>query len=155
MAKSERHSEGFVSGGACRRQRVARLRLQGLLLAVAAVLFGRIFGLFELFLLGAILVTGLGMIAGSYGRDFMGTLMVSMLFMIPLMIPAFGALFPGTSPAWIKILPTYGLVEAVVRVTVDGDSWSQIAPALLMLAAWGFALFAAGAFILRRRVATL
>jgi len=106
-------------------------------------------------LLGAILVTGLGLIAGSYGRDFMGTLMVSMLFMIPLMIPAFGALFPGTSPAWIKIVPTYGLVEAVVRVTVDGDSWSQIAPALLMLAAWGVALFAAGAFILRRRVATL
>ena len=106
-------------------------------------------------LLGAILVTGLGMIAGSYGRDFMGTLMVSMLFMIPLMIPAFGALFPGTSPGWIKVLPTYGMVEAVVRVTVDGDGWSQIAPALLMLAAWGVALFATGAFILRRRVATL
>lgn len=106
-------------------------------------------------LMGAILVTGLGMLAGSYGRDFMGTLMVSMLFMIPLMIPAFGALFPGTSPTWIKILPTYGLVEAVVRVTVDGESWSQIAPALLMLAAWGVVLFATGAYVLRRRVATL
>ena len=51
-------------------------------------------------LLGAVLVTGFGMIAGSYGRDFMGTLLVSMLFMIPLMIPAFGALFPGSSPTW-------------------------------------------------------
>jgi hypothetical protein len=106
-------------------------------------------------LLGAILVTGFGMIAGSYGRDFMGTLMVAMLFMIPLMIPAFGALFPGSSPAWIKVLPTYGLVQAVVRVSVDGESWSQIGPALLMLAAWGLAAFAAGAFILKRRVAML
>lgn len=106
-------------------------------------------------LLGAILVTGFGMIAGSYGRDFIGTLMVAMLFMIPLMIPAFGALFPGSSPAWIKILPTYGMVEAVIGVTIDGDSWSQIAPALLMLAAWGVAAFAAGALILKRRVATL
>ncbi len=106
-------------------------------------------------LLGAILVTGFGMIAGSYGRDFMGTLMVAMLFMIPLMIPAFGALFPGSSPGWIKVLPTYGLVEAVVRVSVDGESWSQIGPALLMLAAWGLAAFAAGAFILKRRVAML
>jgi ABC-2 type transport system permease protein len=106
-------------------------------------------------LLGAVLVTGFGMIAGSYGRDFVGTLMVAMLFMIPLMIPAFGALFPGSSPAWIKVLPTYGLVEAVVRVSVDGESWSQIGPALLLLAAWGLAAFAAGAFILKRRVATL
>jgi ABC-2 type transport system permease protein len=106
-------------------------------------------------LLGAILVTGFDMIAGSYGRDFMGTLMVAMLFMIPLMIPAFGALFPGSSPAWIKVLPTYGLVEAVVRVSVDGESWSQIGPALLMLTAWGLAAFAAGAFILKRRVAML
>lgn len=106
-------------------------------------------------LLGAVLVTGFGMIAGSYGRDFIGTLMVAMLFMIPLMIPAFGALFPGSSPAWIRILPTYGMVEAVIGVTIDGDSWSQIAPALFMLAAWGIAAFAAGALILKRRVATL
>jgi len=106
-------------------------------------------------LLGAILVTGFGMIAGSYGRDFIGTLMVAMLFMIPLMIPAFGALFPGSSPTWIKILPTYGMVEAVIGVTIDGESWSQIAPALLLLAAWGVAAFAAGALILKRRVATL
>jgi len=106
-------------------------------------------------LLGSVLVTGFGMIAGSYGRDFMGTLMVAMLFMIPLMIPAFGALFPGSAPTWIQLLPTYGLVEAVVRVSVDGDSWRQIAPALLMLAGWGLAAFATGAFILRRRVAML
>lgn len=106
-------------------------------------------------LLGAILVTGFGMIAGSYGRDFMGTLLVSMLFMIPLMIPAFAALFPGSVPGWVKILPTYGLVEAMIRVTVDGYAWTQILPALLLLAAWGLGVFAAGALILRRRVATL
>ncbi|MEN8234688.1 MAG: ABC transporter permease [Actinomycetota bacterium] len=106
-------------------------------------------------LLGAVVVTGFGMIAGSYGRDFMGTLLVSMLFMIPLMIPAFGALFPGSAPGWVKVIPTYGLVEAIIRVTVDGDGWSQIAPVLLLLAAWGLAAFATGALILRRRVATL
>ncbi len=106
-------------------------------------------------LFGAVLVTGFGMIAGSYGKDFMGTLMVAMLFMIPLMIPAFGALFPGSSPAWVKIIPTYGLVDAMLQVTVDGAGWSQIAPTLLLLAAWGVAAFVAGAFILRRRVATL
>ena len=106
-------------------------------------------------LLGAVLVTGFGMIAGSYGRDFMGTLLVSMLFMIPLMIPAFAALFPGSVPGWVKILPTYGLVEAMIRVTADGYAMTQILPVLLLLAAWGLAAFAAGALILRRRVAML
>ncbi len=127
------------------------------------VLLGLLIGAFAvnapavlvILLFGAVLVTGFGMIAGSYGRDFMGTLLVAMLFMIPLMIPAFGALFPGSSPAWVKIIPTYGLVEAMLRVTVDGEGWSQIAPALLLLAAWGVAAFVAGAFILKRRVATL
>lgn len=106
-------------------------------------------------LLGAILVTGLGMLAGSYGRDFLGTLLVAMLFMIPMMIPAFAALFPGTAPTWIRILPTYGLVEAIIGVTANGDGWRQIAPVLLLLAAWGVALFGAGFLVLRRRVAML
>lgn len=127
------------------------------------VLLGLLIGAFAvnapavlvILLFGAVLVTGFGMIAGSYGKDFMGTLLVAMLFMIPLMIPAFGALFPGSSPAWVKIIPTYGLVEAMLRVTVDGEGWSQIAAALLLLAAWGVAAFVTGAFILRRRVATL
>jgi len=110
---------------------------------------------FVILLLGAVLVTGFGMIAGSYGRDFMGTLLVSMLFMIPLMIPAFGALFPGSSPLWVTALPTYGLVQALIRVTAEGETWSQIAPSLLLLAAWGVAAFVTGALILRRRVATL
>ena len=127
------------------------------------VLLGLLIGAFAvnapavlmILLLGAVLVTGFGMIAGSYGRDFMGTLLVSMLFMIPLMIPAFGALFPGSSPTWVMALPTYGLVQALIRVTADGETWSQIAPSLLLLAAWGVAAFVAGAFILRHRVATL
>jgi ABC-2 type transport system permease protein len=106
-------------------------------------------------LLGAVLVTGFGMIAGSFGKDFLETLFISMAFMIPLMVPAFGALFPGSAATWVRILPTYGLVEAVVGVTIDGDGWSQVAGSLAILALWGAGAFIAGAMILRRRVATL
>ncbi|MEN8239815.1 MAG: ABC transporter permease [Actinomycetota bacterium] len=106
-------------------------------------------------LLGAVLVTGFGMIAGAYGRDFIGTLLVAMLFMIPLMIPAFAALFPGSVAAWVKAIPTYGLVESMIRVTVDGSGLVEILPVVLLLAGWGLAAFAAGAMVLRRRVATL
>ena len=78
-----------------------------------------------------------------------------MLFMIPLMVPAFGALFPGSAALWVKALPTYGLVEAVIEVSVDGAGWGDVAPSLLILSIWGLASFVAGAAILRRRVATI
>ena len=75
--------------------------------------------------------------------------------MLPLMIPAFGALFPGTAATWIKALPTYGLVEAIVGVTTRSESWSDLGPMLVLLGAWGAGLFALGSAVLRRRVATL
>lgn len=106
-------------------------------------------------LLGAGLVTGFGMIAGAYGRDFISVLFISMALMIPLMIPAFAALYPGTAAGWVQALPSYGLVETIVRVTTEGAGWAVAAPTLLLLAAWCAAAFTAGALILRRKVATL
>jgi ABC-2 type transport system permease protein len=106
-------------------------------------------------LLGSILVTGFGLLAGAFGKDFLGTMVVAMLFMVPLMVPAFGALFPGSTAAWIKALPTYGLVDTVVGVTAYGESWGDVGTTLLVLAAWGAAAFVVGAAVLRRRVITL
>ena len=59
----------------------------------------------------------LGLIAGAAGKDFIETLFYGMAFMIPLMIPAIAVLFPGTAAVWVKILPSYGLVQAVVQAS--------------------------------------
>lgn len=106
-------------------------------------------------LLGAVMVTGVGLLAGASGRDFIGVMFLSLAIMIPLMIPAFGALFPGTAATWIRALPTYGLVQAIVGVTTRGESWSDLGGSFAMLAAWCLVLFALGTMVLRRRVATL
>ena len=79
-------------------------------------------------LLGSLLVTGLGLVAGSSGKDFMGILFWSMLFMVPLMVPAIAALFPGTAAGWVAILPSFGLIEAIVRTTAYGESLVDILP---------------------------
>lgn len=105
--------------------------------------------------LGAALVTGLGMIAGAFGRDFISVLFLSMTFMVPLMIPAFAVLFPGTAAGWVRVLPSYPLVDTIVRVTTAGAGWSDVGLSLLGLAAWCVALFALGVFVLRRRVVRL
>ena len=106
-------------------------------------------------LLGAALVTGIGMVAGSFGRDFMTVLFTSILIMIPLMIPAFSALFPGTASAWVQVLPTYGFVQTLVEVTTTGAGWADVSAELLLLAGWTLAAFVGGWVILGRRVATL
>ena len=106
-------------------------------------------------LLGAALVTGIGMVAGSFGRDFMSVLFTSILVMIPLMIPAFAALFPGAANAWVQVLPTYGFVQTVVEVTTSGAGWADVAPDLLLLTGWTLVAFAIGWVLLGRRVATL
>ncbi len=108
-----------------------------------------------LMLLGAVMVSGTAMLAGSTGKDFMSTLFTGMLFMIPLMIPAFAALFPGTASAWIRALPSYPLVRGLVNVATFGDGWAETLPELGMLLMWCVALFALGWMVLKRKVQTL
>lgn len=103
-------------------------------------------------LLGAVLVTGFGLMAGAIGRDFITIVFWSMAFFVPLAIPAFAMLFPGTPALWIRALPTYGLAETLVRVTGYGDGWAEVWPELTLLLVWCVAAFAMGAAVLGRRV---
>jgi ABC-2 type transport system permease protein len=103
-------------------------------------------------LLGAVLVTGFGLLAGATGGDFVTIVFVSVLFFVPLAIPAFAVLFPGTPALWIQLLPSYGLVEVLVRTAGYGEGWTEAWPYLLGLAAWGAATFGVGTAVLGRRV---
>lgn len=126
-----------------------------LLVAVIGVIGTSPIALVAALLLGSILVTGVGLIAGSTGKDFVGLVFWSMLFMIPLMVPAFAALFPGSAAAWVRALPTYGLVETIVRASAFGDGLADVAGLLGMLLAWCIVAFGAGLIVLRRKVVAL
>jgi len=106
-------------------------------------------------LIGSIMTAGFGMLAGSAGRDFMTTIFISMVFIIPMAVPAVAALFPGAASGWVQLLPTYGFIETIVGVTAYGQGWSDSVGYLLMSSVWCVAIFGAGWFILRRRVEAL
>ena len=106
-------------------------------------------------LIGSVMTAGFGMLAGSAGRDFMTTIFISVVFMVPMAVPAIAALFPGAASAWVQVLPTYGFIETIVGVIAYGEGWSDTYGYLLLSAAWCVAIFAAGWFILRRRVEVL
>ena len=125
-----------------------------LLLAVKA-LDGDVVLLLLIVLLGALMVAGIGMITGSAGKDFMGTLLYGMVFMVLLALPAFAVLFPGTASPWIKILPSYGIVEGIVGATIYGKGWVESAPYMALIAAWDMIILGSGLLILKKKVETL
>jgi ABC-2 type transport system permease protein len=108
--------------------------------------------LLTLLLLGSVMVAGTAMLAGSLGRDFISTLFWGMAFLVPLLVPALAALFPGTASPWVRVLPSYPLIRGLVDVQANGAGWADTLPRLGILAAWCTALFAAGWLVLRRKV---
>jgi len=117
-------------------------RSQGLLVLVLTIL-------------GAFMASAVGMIAGAAGRDFMGTLFVGMIFIVPLMVPAFTIIIPGSPAWWVKALPSYGLIKAMVGTIGYGEGWREAMPHIIGALAWGAVLFGTGLIVLKRRVETL
>ena len=48
----------------------------------------------------------------------MGTLFYGMALLMPLAIPGVDRALPGSTAVWVRALPTYGVIEAFVGVTV-------------------------------------
>lgn len=106
-------------------------------------------------LMGAIMFTAIAMITGAAGKDFMGNLFYNMAFIVPLIVPAFAVLFPGTAATWIRIIPTYPIIEVLVGATSYDMAWSDAAGLLGYAAVWLVALYAIGYVTLKRKVESL
>ncbi len=105
--------------------------------------------------LGAVMFTAIGLFAGASGRDFIGMLFYSMLWVMPLAIPAFAVLFPGTAATWVQVMPTYGLIQTLLGATAYGDTFADVARHLGVMAVWTIAILGFGLVQLRRKVMTL
>lgn len=106
-------------------------------------------------LVGAVLFTGVALFVGSAGKDFMGQLFLAMLVTIPLLIPAFAALLPGSAAAWIQVIPTYPIIDVLVGATVYGATWAESWGSLAYATAWLVVVFGAGWLVLKRKVESL
>lgn len=124
----------------------------GFLMALMGGLSHKPFLILLALLLGSILVTGVGFLIGSVGRDLMSVMTWGILTVLILGIPAFGVMFPGTVSNWVKLLPSYYLVEAVHRASSLGAGWADLWSHLLVLAAFGLGFLALGTLVLQRRM---
>lgn len=102
-------------------------------------------------LLGAAMVTGLAFLVASAARDFMSVIGYGMLALIVLAIPGIAVALPGFISNWVRVLPSYYLVDAVHRVVNFGAGWAEVGANLAALAAFTALFVALGIAALRRR----
>ena len=126
-----------------------------LLLAATGSLGARWPVLVVLIVPAALLMSAVGIIAGAAGKDFIATLFYAMVFVVPLMVPAFGVLLPGATAAWVRCLPSYAFVQGVFAVADRGAGWTQAAPYLAATAAWSVVLIVVATAVLRKKVVSL
>ena len=102
-------------------------------------------------LLGSVLVTGIGFLIATISRDMMSAVAWGMLPMLGLSLPAFGILFPGTMTGWVRIIPSYYLIDPLYQLLNYEAGWSDVGGDLLILTAFSLAFLVAGVLVLKRK----
>ena len=102
-------------------------------------------------LLGAAMVTGLGFLMASVGRDMISVMSWGILAMLILMLPSLAVLLPGLVSNWVQVVPSHFLVDTVYRVANFGAGWGDVGINLIALLAFSLAFFWLGGAVLRRR----
>ena len=102
--------------------------------------------------LGAVLVTGDGFIIAAVSKDFMSVLGWGVLGFIVLLIPSFSVIAPGVITGWVKIFPSYYLVNTVHRAANFGSGWGDVGINLLILLGFSLAILWIGITLLRRKL---
>jgi ABC-2 type transport system permease protein len=104
-------------------------------------------------LLGAVMVTGLAFLLASVARDFMSVIGYGMLLLILLVVPGLAVALPGLASGWIRVLPSYYLVDAVHRVVNFEAGWGDVGLHLVALVVSAVLFVALGIAALQRRFA--
>lgn len=102
-------------------------------------------------LIGSLLVTGVAFFIAAFATGFMSVMSWSVLFLLLMMLPGFSVMFPTMASGWIKVIPSYYLVDTLHLALNYGVGWSDVSMNLLILFASGLAFLLAGSWLLRRR----
>lgn len=102
-------------------------------------------------LLGAILATGIGFLIASGSKEMTTVMAWGMPALIVLSVPAFGVLAPGTVSDWVRVVPSYYLVDAVYQAANFNAGWSDLWNNLLVLLGFDIVFVWLGITVLGRK----
>lgn len=158
-----------ITGGTLRALLVTPLTVEGLFLGKGITGVGLAFGEASLLMavtgglaqrpllilvalfLGSLLVTGIAFLMASASKDMMSVMSWGVLALLLLAIPAFGVLLPGVVSEWVRVIPSYYLVDTVHRASNFGAGWADLAGNLLALLLFSAAFMGLGIVVLRRK----
>lgn len=123
-----------------------------LLLAVTGGLQTQPLLLLAALLFGALLVTGVGFLIAAAARDLLSVLGWGILAVILLSLPALTVLLPGATTSWVRLIPSYYLIDTVNQVLHFGAVWADARASLLILLVSGLVLLWLGTAVLRRKL---
>lgn len=122
---------------------------------IGAFTLGTIFPLLLILFVGSVMFTSIGMVVGSLGKDFLENLFLCMACLIPLMVPSFGALIPGSTAPWVRFVPSYGIMKALMDLTAFGYAWTDAVSSIIPSAVWAAGLLVLALGILNKKAAAL
>lgn len=122
-----------------------------LLMAVTGALSEQPLLILLLLFLGSLLVTGVAFLIASVASDMMSVMGWGIVAVLVMGLPAFSVLVPGLTTAWVRVIPTYYLVDGVYRVVNYGAGWADVSQNLLALLLFSVVFLALGIVVLRRR----
>jgi ABC-2 type transport system permease protein len=102
--------------------------------------------------LGAVLVTGVGFLIAALSQDLMSVISWGMLVIILLGLPSVSVMFPGTISGWVRVIPSFYLVDTLHRIINFNADWQSVAGNLVTLMVAGFVVLSAGTFALGRKL---
>jgi ABC-2 type transport system permease protein len=123
----------------------------GILVAVTGGLSREPLIVLTALLLGSVMVTGIAFVIASVSRDLMSVMSRGIVVVILLAIPGMNVLLPGLSTDWIKILPSFYLVDSIHQVINYDAGWSAVGGEILALLGFTAAFIGLGILALRRR----
>jgi len=103
-------------------------------------------------LLGSFLVTGIGFLLASVGKDVLSVSAWGLLAIMILGIPSFGVMVPGVISDWVKFIPSFYLIDTIHQVVNFKAGWGEVWINLLILLACGAAFLWTGTLVLRRNL---
>jgi ABC-2 type transport system permease protein len=104
-------------------------------------------------LLGSSMVNGLAFFIASISKDMMSVIGWGVLIVICLIIPGFVMIFPGMGSDWIKIIPSYFLMDILFRAINFDIGWSGNLLNIMWLLVFNLIFISLGIFSLKRKLA--
>jgi len=102
--------------------------------------------------LGSIIVTGLSFFIASISKDMMSIVAWGTLLLMILGIPAFSLMVPGFVTGWIKIIPSFFLVDTLHRAINFNIGWSGNLNNIMFLIGFNIVFISLGIITLKRKV---